>query len=130
MVLGIFMRWVHITTVVLLIGSVFYARGAGSTITSSFSSAIYWLTAGLLVSGTYNYLTKSSFPPHYHMWFGIKMLLVLHVLSMAILLTRRNVEDYKRRRWMTNIQYSGLLVILVSAILRWLTQNPAAVKLP
>ncbi len=129
MVLGILMRWVHITTVVLLIGGVFYARSAGSTITSSFASAIYWLTGGLLVSGIYNFLNKSSYPPHYPMWFGIKMLLVLHVLSMAILLTRRNVEDYKRRRWMTNIQYSGLLVILVSAVLRWLTQNPT-VKLP
>ena len=37
----------------------------------------------------YNFLTKKSYPPGYHMWFGIKFLLALHVLSMLILLTRR-----------------------------------------
>ncbi len=27
----------------------------------------------------YNYATKASYPPSYHMWMGIKLLLVLHI---------------------------------------------------
>jgi hypothetical protein len=129
MVLGVLMRFTHVITVVLLIGGVFYARGAGSALSPAFASKIYWLTGALFFSGLYNFLTKSSYPPHYHMWFGIKFLLALHVLTMLILLTRQNLEDSKRRRWMSSIQYSGAAVIAVSAILRWLTLNPG-VKLP
>ena len=129
MVLGVLMRWVHVTTVVLLIGGVYYARVAGSKLAPEFASKIYVLTGALFLSGLYNFLTKSSYPPHYHMWFGIKFLLALHVLSMLILLTKKSIEDSKRRRWMTSILYSGAVVIAVSAVLRWLTLNPS-VKLP
>jgi len=129
MVLGVFMRWVHVVTVVLLIGGVFYARQAGSGIAPAFASKIYWLVAALVVSGLYNFLTKSSYPPGYHMWFGIKFLIALHPLSMLLLLTRKSIDDSKRRRWMAHIQYSGAVVIAISGILRWITLNPT-VKLP
>ena len=77
-VLGVFMRWVHIISVVILIGGLFYARGIGTTISPWFRPKIWIGLGGILVSGTYNLLTKSSVPPMYHMWFGIKMLLALH----------------------------------------------------
>ena len=123
MVLGVLMRWVHITTVVLLIGGVFYARLAGGKLAPAFASKIYALAGALVISGLYNFLMKPSYPPHYHMWFGIKMLLALHILSMLVLLTRTGIEDSKRARWMTSILYSGAAVIALSAILRWLTLN-------
>lgn len=123
MVLSVLMRWVHVMSVVLLIGGVFYARGAGSGISPSFTSKIYLLIAALVGSGLYNFLTKPVYPPHYHMWFGIKMLLALHVIAMLILLTRQQVEDAKRSRWMASIMASGAVVIGISAILRWLTQH-------
>lgn len=128
MVLSVLMRWVHIITVVTLIGGVFYARLAGGKVAPAFASKIYALAAALVISGLYNFLTKASYPPHYHMWFGIKMLLVLHVLAMLILLTRTDVPESKSLRWMTSILYSGAVVIALSAILRWLTLN-APVKL-
>lgn len=129
MVLGVFMRWVHIMTVVLLIGGVVYARGAGASISTSFSSKLTWLAAAMFLSGLYNFLTKSSYPPQYHMWFGIKFLLALHVLGMLFLLNRPSIGDFKRRRWMTGIVYSATVVIAISAVLRWLTLNSGA-KLP
>lgn len=129
MLLGVFMRWVHVMAVVLLIGGLFYARGAGSRLSASFTGKIYLLTSALVISGLYNFLTKPSYPPHYHMWFGIKMLLALHVIAMLILLTRPAIEDAKRARWIAGTVYSGMAVIAVSAVLRWLTLNPS-VKLP
>jgi hypothetical protein len=120
---------VHIMSVVLLIGGVFYALGARTPIAPSFASRIYWLVALLVISGLYNFLTKSSYPPHYHMWFGIKILLALHALSMLVLLTRASLPDAKRARWLMNVAWSGTAVIAVSATLRWLSLNPI-VKLP
>ena len=129
MILGVLMRWVHVTSVVLLIGGAFYAWRAGAPVARSYTSSIYLLVSALLVSGLYNFLTKSSYPPGYHMWFGIKFLIALHPLSMLILLTRKNVDESKQRRWVASITYLGAAVIAISAVLRWLTLNPS-VKLP
>ena len=40
----------------------------------------------------YNYATKASYPPGYHMWMGIKLLLVLHITASAILYSVRTVR--------------------------------------
>jgi hypothetical protein len=129
MVLGVFMRWVHIMSVVLLIGGVIFARVARSQAVTIFAPKVYWIVAALVISGAYNFYMKPSYPPHYHMWFGIKMLLALHVISMLILLTRTSISEAKRLRWMSSVAYSGTAIIAVSAILRWLSLTPS-VKLP
>ena len=63
---------------------------------------------------------KPALPPGYHMWFGIKMLLVLHIFVVGFLLTTPSGDDAKLRRWMGGIVYSGLAVILISSWLRWM----------
>jgi hypothetical protein len=50
------------------------------------------------------------------MWFGIKILLALHVFAGAILATRS--DDAKSLRRMTGVIISGLAVLLVAAYLR------------
>ena len=45
--------------------------------------------ATVLISGIYNYATKASYPPGYHMWMGIKLLFVLHIFASAILYSTR-----------------------------------------
>lgn len=127
MLLGVLLRWVHVTSAVLLIGGVFYARVAGGPLAPAFASKINWLVGALLVAGVYNFFTKSSYPPHYHMWFGIKVLLALHVLSMLVLLSRKSIDNSKRRRWMSSILYSGAAILAISAALRWISLSP---KLP
>ena len=128
-VLGVLMRFLHIGSVVVLIGGLYYARGAGAAISPWFRPQIYGALATLIVSGTYNLLTKPSYPPHYHMWFGIKMLLALHIFAVALLLANRSSDAAKHRRWITGILYSGAVVIGISAWLRWITLRPV-VKLP
>ena len=49
--------------------------------------------AGLVLSGVYNYLSKPGHSVWYHALFGIKILLVLHVFSVAILRRRREIRD-------------------------------------
>ena len=74
-----------------------------------------------LGSGAYNYATKSSYPPTYHMWMGIKLLLVLHIIASAILYSVRQSNEAKRKRTELSIVISGLIVIGIADYLRYLS---------
>ena len=120
--LGVLFRWLHITSVVILIGGIFYARFLAGELSPRFRGWTYGAVAALIGSGLYNLLTKASYPAGYHMWFGIKMLLVLHVIVVALLMTTPAVDHSKRLRLMSGVALSGLTVILISAWLRWMSQ--------
>jgi hypothetical protein len=125
MILGLFMRWLHISCVVLLIGSVFYALRTTKKFAPSFGPTVYAGIGGIVLSGLYNFFTKPYYPPSYHMWFGIKMLLVLHVLAALILLVRKSARDAAgQARSMTGVLISGAIIIGISAYLRWISLTP------
>ena len=108
------MRWLHIASVVVLMGGIFYARFAAGDLSPGFKPMAYAAIGGILISGTYNFLSKPAYPPHYHMWFGIKILLVLHIFAATILYRGKT-------RALTGIVISGAVVIAISAWLRWLS---------
>lgn len=112
--LHVAMRWLHIVSVVVLLGGIFYARFAAGDLAPGFKPMAYAAIGGILISGTYNFLSKETYPPHYHMWFGIKIILVLHIFA-AILLYRG------KTRSLTGIAISGAIVIAISAWLRALS---------
>ncbi len=113
-VLHLAMRWLHIASVVVLLGGIFYARFAVGDLAKGFKPMAYWAIGGILISGTYNFLSKQVIPPHYHMWFGIKILLALHIFAATIL--------YRGKpRALTGIVISGAIVIAISGWLRWLS---------
>src|SRR5260370_26341912 len=130
-VLVIFMRWLHISSVVSLMGGFIYARvvvwpalesfGAAESpalieaMAARFRGLLYTLLVTLFGSGLYNYLTKSAYPPHYHMWIGIKFLFVLHIFALAILYTLPTSGPHKRKRCLTGIAISALIVFAISA---------------
>lgn len=138
-VLAVSMRFLHISSVVALIGGFIYARLAVWPALASFGAAespalieamaarfrgmLYTLLATTLISGLYNYLSKSAYPPHYHMVIGIKFLFVLHIFAVSILYTMPQADPAKRRRWLTGMAISGLIVIAISAVLRGLSLN-------
>jgi len=136
-VLAVCMRWIHVTSVVTLIGGFIFARFAvapalasipepergtlGKRVVGNFRPLLYTVLLTVLGSGLYNYLTKPSYPPHYHMWIGIKFLFVLHIFAVAVLYTIPDAEEVKRNRWLTGMVVSGLIVIAISAYLRWIS---------
>jgi len=138
-VLAVCMRWIHVTSVVTLIGGFIFARMAvapalqsmnepdrsafGNRIVANFRPLLYIVLATILGSGLYNYLTKASYPPHYHMWIGIKFLFVLHIFSVAILYTISEAQEGKRNRWLTGMIYSALVIFAISAWLRWISMK-------
>ncbi|MCW5980435.1 MAG: hypothetical protein KIT09_20295 [Bryobacteraceae bacterium] len=120
MFLGLLMRWIHVTSVVVLIGGILYARYLCSY-SPRFRNWIYVCVIALLGSGLYNFFTKAAYPRGYHMWFGIKMLLVLHVFATAVLITLPTNNEAKRARRMSGLVYSSLAIFLISAYLRWIS---------
>jgi uncharacterized membrane protein len=136
-VLGVCMRWIHIASVVTLIGGFIYARFvlapalaslpvnerelAGKKSVSSFRPLLFTVLITALGSGMYNYATKASYPPTYHIWMGIKLLLVLHIYVSAILYSVRESNEAKRNRTALSIAISGLIVIGIADYLRYLS---------
>lgn len=83
----------------------------------------------IVLSGLYNFLSYSG-PKHtssYHMWFGIKILLVLHVLTTAILWGTSPYSGEtslgKSNRRLLSMVISGFLIVFISAYLRSLSQR-------
>jgi uncharacterized membrane protein len=131
-VLALFMRWLHISSVALLIGGLLYGwlvlqatQETGSPEVadklSEAAAALFrpWVLAAisaLVVSGIYNILTTPGHSTRYHIWLGIKLLLVLHVFAAAILAMRPG--NPRRPRLMAGAALSGLAIILIAAYLR------------
>ncbi len=144
LVLGIAMRWLHIVSIVTILGGFVFARFAlypalrelpaadgqamGSKIAAKFRALLYTAVATALLSGFYNYLTKPSYPRGYHMWLGIKILFALHVFAASILYALPGAADAKRSRWAMGIVLSGAVIVLISAYLRWISLNPPPIQ--
>jgi hypothetical protein len=138
--LPVLMRFIHIGSVILFLGGTIYARQVVSPLLASlpatlqessanavrtrYRGTLFTLLGLIVLSGLYNFLVAA--PKHtstWQMWFGIKMLLVLHVLTTAILWATQPSVAAKSDRRLLGIAISGFLIVFISAYLRWLTQH-------
>lgn len=117
-------RVIHIASAILLLGGLFYAWNltkygmAPSNPAFGFRPAVWSLVAALFLTGTYNLVNKGPVMKEYHMLFGLKFLLFLHIAAVSILLVKPSTATAKRGRMLTGLVASGLGVILISAALR------------
>jgi uncharacterized membrane protein len=132
--LNVLMRWLHITSVVVAIGGVLFARlvivpaiqslpteqqaTLGESMAARYRSLLYLAMLFLLGSGIYNFYMNLGRGPLYQALLGIKLLLVLHVFAVGILIVKP--QNPKRARQMTGIVISGVIIIAISAVLRQL----------
>ena len=130
--LYVLMRWLHISSAVTLVGGMIFGRwvltrAAGALAPDARetfldrAAAIYQPLAfaamgALLVSGMYNILTIPGHRPLYHALLGVKLLLAMHVFSVAILMGRPH--NPRRPRMMAGAAISGLAIIAIAAYLR------------
>lgn len=135
--LNVIMRWLHISSVVVLVGGVLYARlviapalaslptqdqeTLGAAMASRYRSLLYLAMLFLLGTGLYNVFMNLGRGPLYQSLLGIKLLLVLHVFAVGIVIVKP--KNVKRARQMTGLVISGLLIIAISAVLRQLHLN-------
>jgi len=132
--LNVLMRWLHLTSMVVLIGGVLYARFVivpaltslpaqdqdtlGAAMSARYRSLLYLAMLFLTGTGIYNMVMNLGRGPVYQALLGIKLLLVLHVFAVAFLIVKP--KNPKRARMMTGIVISGLTIIAISAVLRQL----------
>jgi uncharacterized membrane protein len=125
------MRWVHISSAVTLIGGIVYARfvmipsarslapdaraALDENAARRFRPAVFASMAGLVLSGIFNYFVKTGHTVRYSALFGVKMLLALHVFSVAILVSAP--KNPRRARQLFGAAISGLAIILIAAYL-------------
>ncbi|MCC6591129.1 MAG: hypothetical protein IT168_30870 [Bryobacterales bacterium] len=121
--LGIVSRFVHVTSAIVLLGGAIFARTVRqANLMRKFGGLAVTAAVAIVLSGLYNLLTKVNTPKPYHMVFGIKFLLALHVLAVGVMAAKANVDEQKRQRWLTSVSISGLAIALLSAYLRWLSR--------
>jgi uncharacterized membrane protein len=136
-VLGVFMRWVHILSVITLLGGMIFRRFVLFPVSEILDEeqrkqiaaatarrSRRWVTLaviGLFISGIYNLGVKSNIPPYYPLLFSIKMLLALHVIVVSFLVDRASINEERRNRMMTGVVISGIVIVLLSAYLRYLS---------
>lgn len=107
---------------------------AGRAMTVAFAGAPAKTTArgfvvapAILLLGTgLRQLTESmqaGVPKHWHMVFGIKFLLALHIIAVSLLTLRPSVDEAKARRLLAGAAYSSILVFLFAATMRWYTHQ-------
>jgi len=141
--LAIVARWAHVLSAVVLVGGLLFQRlvlgpAAAETLDAEadgrlrgaadrrWKIAVMVCTALLLLSGVYNFLTigipKGEVVPVYHGLFGVKFLLALTVFFLASALAGRSAAfawiRRDARRWVAVAALLGLLVVLISGVLR------------
>ncbi len=130
--LNVFMRWLHISSVATLIGGMIFGRlvmtpafdglspesrsALGERAAAAFRPLVASAVAALLISGIYNILSNPGHTVKYHMFLGIKLLLVMHVFAVVWLIVQPN--NQRRARQMFGGMISGIVIILISAYLR------------
>jgi hypothetical protein len=116
------MRWLHLASVIVLVGGIFYARVIVGDMAAGFKPLAYVAIGAILVSGFYNFLSKGTVPANYQMWFGIKVLLALHVFAVTILYKGPGESPVnKKRRMLTGAVISSGLIVAIAGYLRWIT---------
>ena len=114
MALAILIRWIHLASVIVLIGGIAYARFYAGELSPRFKRLAYWIIGAILLSGIYNYLRRSPVSTYYHIWFGLKVLLALHIFAVVIL--------YKgKQRALTGAVISAAAIVAISGYLRVLS---------
>jgi uncharacterized membrane protein len=126
------MRWIHLASVITLLGGIVFWRFVMDPSTKKitpedyreleegaaahFRPLVYVVMVTLVISGMYNYLAKPGHTRLYDILFGIKMLLVMHVVSVTILATAAN--NTRRGRQLFGAAISGLIIVAISAYLK------------
>jgi cytochrome bd-type quinol oxidase subunit 2 len=130
-VLSVIMRWLHFSSLATLIGGILYGRlvmlpssaalapdareALADRAAVAFRPFVLAAICGFVVSGVYNILTHPGHTTKYHILLGIKLLLVAHVFTVALLIVRPGHP--RRARMMTGVAISGLIIIAISAYL-------------
>jgi hypothetical protein len=104
-------RWLHLSSVIVLIGGITYARFYAAELSPRFKRLACWIIGAILFSGIYDFLRRHGASTHYQLWLAIKVLLALHIFAAVIL--------YRgKQRALTGAVLSAAAIVAISGYLR------------
>ena len=112
--MAIVVRWLHISGGMVLVGGIFYAAVVAKDLLPAFKPWGYAAIGAILLSGIINILSKPPLPTHYYVWFGVKVLLALHVFGVVV--TYRG-----KRRALTGAAITSAAIVAISEGLRYMS---------
>ena len=114
---------IHIIMAMLLAGGGLAALFSGGSTISVLprQSAIIGIML-LLITGINNFIARmgTGVPTGWHMWFGIKFLLALHILAITFVVSGPNQTQEKRARLLKGVGLSAMAVVMISVYLNYL----------
>jgi hypothetical protein len=120
-VIKIIVRFAHIAGAIAVLGGLARAQISGAGDAPKYAP---WLGGGALVlvaSGIAQFIERMSYAaPAWHAIAGIKILLALHVVAVALVLARGKADEVKRDRLTRGAVVSGWMVVLLGAVLHTL----------
>ena len=114
------MRWLHLSSAIVLLGGIFYARVVAGDLARGFKPVAYAAIGAILASGIYNFLSKTATSRNYQVWFAVKVLLALHVFA-AVVFYRETALEKKKMRSLSGMLISGALIVAIADYLRWIS---------
>ncbi|MBZ5582131.1 MAG: hypothetical protein LAQ30_07980 [Acidobacteriia bacterium] len=130
--LQVFVRWLHISSAVVLIGGAVYWRlilmpssyalpaGEREILNErdagAFRPFVLAAIAGLILSGIFNILARPGHSLSHNVMLAVKLLLVAHVFAAALVTVR--AHSPRRTRTLTGTVISGAVILAISAYLR------------
>jgi putative copper export protein len=129
-VVGVIVRSLHVLAAVLLVGGLAFARlglapvaaGAEGILGRSlirFRPLMVIVILASLASGVYNVWLAGGRSVEYHILFGIKVLLAIHVFAAALAAARVSSDEKRRARLLTGILITGTVVVVLGVVLRY-----------
>ncbi len=114
------LRWLHILTAIILVGGAAGGAFLGqANIAPLARGAVIGGIVTLLGSGLITMMRViSTVPKGWHMLFGIKFLLALHVFAMLFLMTKPDATVEKRTRWRKSALASAIIIVLIAGYMR------------
>ncbi|GAB4404947.1 MAG: hypothetical protein OHK0021_17170 [Bryobacter sp.] len=121
-ILDTLLRWLHIFVGIVMVGGAVGGRYLGTPPVAALSrNAVFIGATAIVTTGLISMVRMiSTVPKGWHMWFGIKFLLALHVLTMIFLMTNPNATDEKRKKWQLSALLGTIAVTAVASYLRYL----------
>jgi hypothetical protein len=142
---SVLVRFLHLGSAAGIVGGILYARlaatpalntipepgraAAAQLAQAKFRGILFTMLFLSVASGLYNGFGPGAphHTPQWHMWFGIKMLLVLHILATSILWATSPYGDVavegKGKRRLASLVIVGFATILIGNYLRYLTAH-------
>jgi hypothetical protein len=107
--------WAHVFLAIVMVGGAVGGKYLNVDGVSALSrKGVIGAIALMIASGLIQMMSiMANAPKGWHMWFGIKFLLALHVFAMMFLLTKPDAPEAKRNRWRLSMLIG---VVAVTAI--------------